>query len=65
MGDWWKGVVKVLIVIVSLAIAYFFSYLWVSMSTSEVSVTEQWIVGIVTFIASVVGLYYGSKLKEG
>jgi len=64
MGDWWKGVLKFLIVVISVGVGYFFSYLWVSLSQTPVSEMEQWIVGIVVFFASVVGFYYGSRLKE-
>jgi len=64
MGDWWKGLLKFLIVVVSVAIAYFFAYIWNNLTPGGASETEMWIVGIVTFFAAVIGLYYGSRLKE-
>ena len=62
MGDGFKGLLKVLLVVVSAGIGYAFAQLWDMMTPGGASTGELWGIGIVVFIASVIGLYYATRL---
>ena len=53
---------KVGVLIIAAAIAYGFVLLWDMMSPGGASDSEKWMVGIITFIAAAIGLYFSSRL---